>query len=165
MMEFPPMVSTEKTYRNQCIVALYQVGKLTQQEVAQVFQVSQGLVSQLYTRYGDQGEAGLVGTAAPGAPAKLTETQRERLGHILDQGAVVYGFEGERWTRKRIGAVIQQEFGVSYEVSSVGRLVKALDFSRQLPRRKDRRQRAADVTTWKETTLPEIKKRPRRNTA
>lgn len=158
-------MSTEKTYRNQWIVALYHVGKLTQQEVAQVFQVSQGLVSQLYTRYCAQGEAGLAGTAAPGAPAKLTAPQRERLGNILDQGAVVYGFEGERWTRKRIGMVIQQEFGVTYEVSSVGRLVKALDFSRQRPRRKDRRQRVADVTAWKETTIPELKKRQRRNTA
>ena len=78
---------------------------------------------------------------------------------------MAYGFEGERWTRKRIGVVIQQEFGVTYEVSSVGRLVKALGFSRQLPRRKDRRQRAADVTTWTETTFPERKQRPRRHTA
>lgn len=159
------MVSTEKTYRNQCIVALYQLGKVTQQEVAQVFRVSQGLVSQVYTRYRDQGEAGLVGASAPGAPAKLTEAQRERLGTILDQGAVAYGFEGERWTRKRIGRVIQEEFGVTYEVSSIGRLVQALGFSRQLPIRKDRRQRTNDVTTWKETTLPEIKKRPRSSTA
>jgi transposase len=159
------MASTEKTYRNQCIVALYQLGKMTQHEVAQVFQVSQGLVSQVYTRYGDQGEAGLVGTAAPGAMPKLTEAQRERLGTILDQGAAASGFEGDRWTRKRIGLVIQHEFGVTYEASSVGRLVKTLGFSRQLPRRKDRRQRAADVSTWKTSTLPEVKKRPRKTIA
>src|SRR5512136_1289350 len=111
MREHPPMVSIEKTYRNQCIVALYQLGKVTQQEVAQVFRVSQGLVSQVYTRDCDQGEAGLVGTSAPGAPAKLTGAQRDRLGMILDRGAVAYGFEGERWTRKRIGRVIHEEFG------------------------------------------------------
>lgn len=157
------MVSTEKTYRNQCIVALYQLGKVTQHEVAQVFQVSQGLVSQVYTRYCEQGESGLKSTPAPGAPRKLTDAQREQLATILDQGAVAYGFEGERWTRKRIGRVIQEEFGVTYAVSSVGRLVKALGFSRQLPIRKDRRQREADVTTWKATTLPEIKNRRRRN--
>jgi putative transposase len=157
------MVSTAKTYRNQCIVALYELGKVTQQEVANVFQVSQGLVSQIYRRYCDQGEAGLVGTSAPGAPAKLTATQREQLGRILDQGAVAYGFEGERWTRKRVSLVIQQEFGVTYEVSSVGRLLNALKFSRQRPITKDRRQRETEVTEWKETTLPEIKKRPRRS--
>jgi transposase len=164
-MEPLPMMSTEKTYRNQCIVALYQLGKVTQQEVAQVFGVSQGLVSQLYTRYCAQGEAGLLTRSAPGASARLSEAQRERLGTILDRGAVAAGFEGERWTRKRIGRVIQHECGVTYDVSSVGRLMKALGFSRQRPRRKDRRQRDADVTTWKTTTLPEIKKRPWRSTA
>ena len=157
-------MSTEKTYRNQCMVALYQLGKVTQQEVARVFQVSQGLVSQIYTRYCEQGEAGLAGKSAPGASPKLTDAQRERLGRILDQGAAAYGFEGDRWTRKRIGLVIQQEFGIRYEVSSVGRIVKALGFSLQLPTRKDMRQREEEVTTWKTATLPEIKKRQRRST-
>jgi len=159
------MVSTEKTYRNQWMVALYQLGRVTQQEVAQVFQVSQGLVSQIYTRYCEQGEAGLVGKPAPGAPRKLPDAQRERLGTILDQAAATYGFEGNRWTRKRIGMVIQHEFGVTYEVSSVGRVVKALGFSLQMPTRKDMRQREEDVTTWKTATLPEIKKRQRRSNA
>src|SRR5512136_2585981 len=131
MMEGHAMVSREKAYRNQCMVALYQLGKITQQEVAQVFQVSQGLVSQVYTRDCEQGAAGLVGNRAPGAPGKLTEAQRERLGTILDQGAAAYGFEGERWTRQRIGLVIQQVLGVTYEVSSVGRIGKALGFSLQ----------------------------------
>jgi transposase len=156
------MLSTEKTSRKQCRVALYQLGKVTQQEVAQVFQISQGFVRQVYARYGAQGEPGLTGKSAPGAPSKLTGVQQERLGEILDQGAGAYGFEGDRWTRKRMGLVIQQEFGITSAMSSVGRIVKALGFSLQIPTRKDRRQREADVTTWKPAALPEIKKRRRR---
>jgi len=72
------MGTPAQTYRNQCIVALYESGKLTQQDVANVFQVSQGLVSLIYARYRQDGAAGLQGSSAPGAPAKLTDAQRER---------------------------------------------------------------------------------------
>lgn len=153
------MKSTENMYRNQCIVALYESGKLTQQEIARVFQVSQGLVSQIYARYRQDGTAGLQGSSAPGASAKLTDIQRERLGTLLDQGATASGVEGERWTRARVRRVIEQEFGVTYEVSSVGRLLRNMGFSRQKPVRKDHRQKASEVTTWTTTRLPAIKKR------
>ncbi len=116
------MRSTETTYRNQCIVALYESGKLTQQDVAKVFQVSQGLVSQMYARYRAQGDVGLTRKSAPGASTKLTAAQREQFGPLLDQGAVAHGFEGERWTRKRVRHLIEQTFGVTYDVSSIGRL-------------------------------------------
>lgn len=151
------MGTPTQTYRNQCIVALYESGKLTQQEVAQVFQVSQGLVSHIYARYRQDGAAGLQGSSAPGASAKLTDTQRER--SLLDQGAPAHGFEGERWTRKRVRRLIEQEFGLTYEVSSVGRVLRDLGFSRQKPVRKDHRQKEAEVTTWTTTRLPGIKKR------
>jgi len=153
------MVSTDTTYRNQCIVALDESGNLTQQDVANVFQVSQGLVSQISARSCADGEAGLHGSSAPGAPTKLTTAQRERLGFLLDQGAVAHGFEGDRWTRKRVRRVIAQEFGVTYEVSSVGRLLRELGFSRQKPVRKDHRQKETEVTKWKTARLPGIKKR------
>lgn len=159
VISFPSMRTPAQTYRNQCIVALYESGKLTQQEVAQVFQVSQGLVSQIYARYRQDGADGLQGSSAPGASAKLTSVQRERLGTLLDQGAPAHGFEGERWTRKRVRRLIEQAFGVTYEVSSVGRLLRDMGFSRQKPVRKDHRQKAAEVTTWNTMRLPEIKKR------
>lgn len=153
------MGTSARTYRNQCIVALYESGKLTQQEVANVFQVSQGLVSRIYARYRQDGAAGLQGSSAPGAPAKLTDAQRERFGTLLDQGAVAHGFEGERWTRTRALRLIEETFGVTYEVSSVGRLLHDLGFSRQRPVRKDHRQKEAEVAKWKPTRLPEIQKR------
>lgn len=107
VISFPIMGTPAQTYRNQCIVALYESGKLTQQEVAQVFQVSQGLVSQIYARYRQDGVDGLHGSSAPGASAKLSSVQRERLGTLLDQGAPAPGFEGERWTRKRVRRLIE----------------------------------------------------------
>lgn len=81
------MRSTETAYRNQCIVALYESGQLTQQEVAKVFHVSQGLVSQLYARYRVQGNEGIMRKPALGASAKLTAAQREQLGELLGPGS------------------------------------------------------------------------------
>lgn len=155
------MSVSEKTYRNQCIVTLAQLRKVTQQEMASVFDVSQGLVSQICARYAAHGASGVIAKTAPGAPAKLTEEQRARLVTLIEQGAEVSGFEGERWTRARVATLIQQEFGVTYAVSTVGRLLTRLGFSRQTPIRTDHRQSAAAVTAWKTTTLPEIKKRRR----
>ena len=85
------MTSTDTAYRNQCMVALYESGKLTQQDVAKVFQVSQGLVSRIYAPYRAQGDEGSMRQPAPGASAKLTAAQREQFGAWLDQGAVAYG--------------------------------------------------------------------------
>ena len=150
------MKSTETTYRNQCIVALYESGNLTQQEVAKVFQVSQGLVSPIYARYRQDRAAGRQGSSAPGASAKLMATQRERLGTLLDQGAPAHGFEGECWTRKRVRRLIEQAFGVTDEVSSVGRVLRALGFGRQKPVRQDHRQKESEVTTWTPPRLPGI---------
>ena len=72
---------------------------------------------------------GLTPHPAPGASAKLTTAQRERFGALLDQGAVAHGFEGERWTRKRVVRLIEDTFGVTYEVSSVGRLLRDMGFT------------------------------------
>ena len=102
---------------------------------------------------------GLTPHPAPGASAKLTTAQRERLGALLDQGAVAHGFEGERWTRKRVVRLIEDTFGVTYEVSSVGRLLRDMGFSRQMPVRKDHRQKDDEVAKWNTPRLPEIKKR------
>ena len=159
------MSVSEKTYRNQCMVALYQLGKVTQEEIASVFHVSQGRVSQLCARYAAHGASGVIANTAPGTPAKLTNEQRDRLATLLDQGAEAAGFEGERWTRARVATLIQREFGVTYAVSTVGRLLSRLGFSRQKPIRTDHRQSASAVTAWKTTTLPEIKKRRRQQAA
>jgi surfactin synthase thioesterase subunit/aryl carrier-like protein len=55
---------------------------------------------------------------ATGAPPKLTTKQRVQLPDSLSKGAEYYGFEGEIWTRLRVGEVIKPHFGVHYEVAT-----------------------------------------------
>jgi transposase len=120
--------------------------------------LSQSRISQLYHQFQREGEAGLVVKRAPGAAPKLTPEQRAQLPELLSKGAEHYGFEGAVWTRARVGEVIQQHFGVTYEVSSIGLILKELGFTLQKPRRRDYRQNPQRVAEWQEKTLPELKK-------
>jgi transposase len=148
----------DKFYRNRCIINLCQTGQLTQEEIAQSVELSQGRISQLYHQFQQDGEAGLVVKRAPGAAPKLTPEQRAQLPELLSKGAEHYGFEGAIWTRARVGEVIQQHFGVTYEVSSIGLILKELGFTLQKPKRRDYRQKPQQVAEWQEKTLPELKK-------
>jgi transposase len=148
----------DKFYRNRCIINLCQTGPLTQAQIAPSMEISQGRVSQLDGQFQEAGEAGLVVKTATGAPPKLTTEQRAQLPELFSKGAEHYGFEGEVWTRLRVGEVIKPHFGVHYEVSTIGLLLKQLDFTLQQPTRRDYRQNLARVAQWREEILPELKK-------
>lgn len=147
----------DKFYRNRCIVNLCQTSQLTQEEIAQTMELSQGRISQLYHQFQREGESGLVVKRAPGTPPKLTSEQRAQLPELFSKGAEHYGFEGAVWTGARVGEVIQQHFGVTDEVSSIGLILKELGFTLPQPKRHDYRQNPQRVTEWQEKTLPELK--------
>ncbi len=87
----------------------------------------------------------------------MTTEPRAQLPDLFSKGAEHYGFEGEVWTRLRVGEVIKPHFGVHYEVSTIGLLLKPLGFTLQKPIRRDYRQNLARVTPWREETWPELK--------
>ena len=62
-----------------------------------------------------------------GPKPKLSEGQLERLPELLAKGPEAYGFRGKVWTRRRVGSVIQQEFGIAYSDTHVGRLLSKLN--------------------------------------
>jgi putative transposase len=81
------------------------------------------------------------------------------LRHILDKGAELYGLEGSFWDRKRVKYVIEQEFGVVYDIEHISDILAKINYTLQRPVKKDYRQSAEKVKQWTEQTLPEIKKR------
>lgn len=93
-----------------------------------------------------------------GAPARLSADQLAYLVSELNKGAQHHGFSGVIWTRPRINEVIRKLFEVSYDPSQVGRVLKKVGWSRQLPQRKARQQDAKAVAQWREERLPELKK-------
>ena len=55
---------------------------------------------------------------------------------LVEKTAEDYGFEGNFWTRARVGEVIRVEFNVLYKERSVGEVLKRIGFSRQKPQKK-----------------------------
>lgn len=112
----------DTAYRDRCIRRLYEQCHLSQQTIAEVFELTQGRVSQICRPPAE------TSVAEPkkrrGAPPKLTPEQQQAIRGLVEKGPEAFGFEGGVWTRQRLAEVIAETFGVSYEVSSIGLLLK-----------------------------------------
>lgn len=140
------------------VVNLLRSGK-TQEETAELVELSQSAVSRIWKRFNESGEEGLAARNSPGAPAKLSPEQKAMIPELLFAGPEVYGFEGNLWTRRRVQTVIREKLGITYCESHIGVLLKEVGFSLQKPHRRDYRQKPEKVREWREETLPELKKK------
>jgi transposase len=84
---------------------------------------------------------------------------------LLKKGAEHFGFRGEVWTRARVGEVIRRSFGVKYHDSHVGRLLKAIGWTRQTPIRRATERNEAEIEHWIKEEWPRIKKKPQTSSA
>lgn len=129
-----------------------------QVKIAQALGLTEGWVSQTLKKYRQDGPQALNWQKPPGPACRLSEQQLVELGLEMNKGAVSHGFEGQVWTRQRVNAVITKLFGVSYDPSQVGRLLKRVGWSRQKPQPKARQQDPAALQQWREDRLPTLKK-------
>jgi transposase len=144
--------------RRRC-VALQQQG-WKQVSIAQALGLTQGWVSRTLAKYQQQGQDALAWRKPTGATAKLTDDQLHQLVVELNKGAEHHGFPGQIWTRPRVNELINRLFGVSYDPSQVGRLLKKVGWTRQKPQPKARQQDPRRVQQWRDERLPELKKSP-----
>jgi len=147
-----------KTYRRQVIVNLSTLCSHRPRQIAEIVGVSQAMVSKVLASYRRQGESALQVHSPRGAPAKLSAAQLTELPALLAKGAPSYGFQGERWTRKRVSHLIQEHFGIPYSERHVGRLLTALGYSLQQPAVVHPKQSTTQVQEWQQTDLPALKK-------
>jgi len=78
--------------------------------------------------------ASLVYRTSPGRPAKLTQTQKQRLCDLVAAGPEAAGYATGCWNSAVIQDLIQREFGVLYNVHYLAGLLKNLGFSYQKAR-------------------------------
>lgn len=71
---------------------------------------------------------------APGRPAKLSPTQKRRLGELVTAGPEAAGYATGCWTSALIQDLIYREFGRMYNVHYVSELLRNLGFSYQKAR-------------------------------
>jgi len=136
----------------------------TSGELSQILKAPRSKVSEWLARYEQHGVEGLLEGYRCGRRALLTQSQRAQLGDILDSGPVAYGLDRGIWTSTMIAWVIEEEFGVSYHPGHVRKLLHAMDFSVQRPRRVLARADAAEQERWQRRTYPNLKKKPRDRT-
>ena len=81
-------------------------------------------------RFNEQGPDGLCDIRSKGHPPRLTAAQLTELAAIVESGPdrAVHGVV--RWRRVDLRHVVLERFGVDYHERTVGKILKALGFSR-----------------------------------
>lgn len=138
---------------------LHQLG-WTQCQIAAALGVTQGAVSQWLHRVATAGVAALRAHPAPGRRPQLTVAQLDQLAILLTQGAEAFGFRGAVWTRRRVAALIAQQFGVHYHPRHVGRLLHRMGWTVQKPIVRATQRDEAAIAAWRTKQWPRIKKKP-----
>jgi transposase len=138
-----------------------QTGQLSQAEMARQLGVSRMTVcrwaKRLARHQGDMGS--LNNRGIPGRPPRLTAVQWDQRLGWLPQGALNAGFDTDRWTLRRIRALMLVAFGVAYHAHDLARRLKALGWSPQHPAVDAKERHDALVRAWRRHDGPRIKKR------
>lgn len=92
----------------------------------------------------------------------LGPAQRQWLCKLLVRGAEANGFPNDAWTLRRIGQLIQREFGIAYGKTNVWLLLKAMGFSCQRPTGRASQRNEAAIVQWRRERWPILKKKPAR---
>ena len=112
---------------------LLKAGELSQSAIARQLGVSRATVSDWKKTIELKGVLGLEKRKAAGSQSKLNLSQKKELQQLLDMGAESYGFPTDHWTLERVQTVIQQEFGITYHLNYLNRLLRNLGFSPPKP--------------------------------
>ncbi len=134
----------------------------TQQAIADALDVSPAAVSQWLAAAEAGGADALRSHPPAGRPCRLTAQQKRLIPEFLWHGAEAYGFRGQVWTCTRIARVIQEEFGVSYHKDHVGRLLKELQWTPQVPIKRAIQRDEKAIARWRVEVWPELLRRAKR---
>jgi len=158
-MEWQPKRWTPAPLEERRVVAarLLRAGTLAQAEVARRVGVSRVSVTRWKRRLEREGLRGLRRRTATGRPSRLRPSEWGQLLRVLRRGALAAGFETERWTRRRIAAVVERTFGVRYHPRWLGPALRARGWSPQVPVARARERDDALVAAWLQRDWPRIK--------
>ena len=129
------LTNEQRSYRRELVVKFHQEGK-NQVTISHLLDMSQGYVSRIIKLFNQKGPAGLAVYQHQGALPRLSEEQLQQLPSLLEKGPLQYGFQGEIWTRKRVGRLITDTFQISYSPRQVGNLLEKVGYSLQKPKKR-----------------------------
>lgn len=157
----PPGTASELERRRYRALELYRQQKLSLREISRHLNCSPSSVHRWVSEWKKRGRLGLRPKASQGRPAQISTSQLRKLEKILSKGAMSNGFATELWTLKRIRRIIRREFGVSYHISHVWRLMQETGWSCQIPERRAIQRDEEAIKDWLLHTWPDLKKSPR----
>lgn len=134
----------------------------SQRKIAAALGVSDPAVSRWLAIAEREGADALRSHPAAGPVPRLTAEQTRLIPEFLWHGPEAYGFRGQVWTCARIALVIEEEFGVRYHKDHVGRLLKELGWTPQVPIRRAIQRDESAIQRWRAETWPDLLKRARR---
>ena len=147
-------------FRREEIITLRKKG-FTQAFIAEVVKCGQPWVSKVLNHSAPETSNQAVPVVKKtGKQSALNAENRKDLAVALDKGSISAGFETENWTRQRIAQLIETLFKVRHDPSHISRILAKMNYTRQKPKRVDYHHDEQKVREWKETTLPEVKKKP-----
>jgi len=127
-------------------------------DVATAVSASLSSVVRWQQAFRSEGKRGLRAKPSPGRTPLLNQRQKERLVRLLLQGPLEAGYSTNLWTLRRIGEVIRREFGISYTIPNVWKLMRAMGWSCQIPDKRARERNEQAIRYWKHHVWPRIKK-------
>jgi transposase len=134
-----------------------------QRDIADALGVAEETISRWLARARVGGPEALRARPPPGRPPKLSPAQKRLIPEFLWHGAEAYGFRGEVWTCARIAKVIQEEFGIHYHKDHVGRLLKELRWTPQVPVTRAIQRDEEAIRRWRADVWPELQRQARRS--
>jgi transposase len=134
-------------------------GGLAQTEVARRLKVSARTVRKWLAWHRGRGSRRLKARPTPGRPAQLGRKELARLAAVLLKGARAAGYATDLWSGPRVMAVIRREFGVTYNISHIPRLLRKMGWSPQRPERRAIERDEGKILGWKRRTWSRIKKK------
>lgn len=127
-----------------------------QRAIAEALGVREETVCRWLARATDHGLPSLRARPASGRPPALSRRQKARIPEFLWHGPEAYGFTGQVWTCARVAVVIQEELGVLYHKDHVGRLLKELNWTPQMPIRRATQRDEPAIRHWRDEVWPEL---------
>ncbi len=135
---------------------------LSQSEVARRLGVGHASVNRWAQALTQQGPEGLKKAGRAGRKPRLSAEDLKRLEQGLLRGPEALGYEAPLWTLRRVGHMIEQEFGVRYHQGHIWKILRQLRWSCQRPVGRARERNEKAIRRWKRVEWPGIKKKPKR---
>ncbi len=137
----------------------------TPDEVADFLGVTPRSVWHWLADFRQHGEAGLAARPAAGRPSKLAPAQERIVYRWLTDNPMDHGFPTELWTAARLGLLIHEEWGISFQPHYLVDWLRQRGYTPQLPRRVAREADQREIARWLAEDWPRIQRKARRRGA